>query len=78
MHVYYKHIHANQTLFHRRNSTTMVTVTQAFKSWLKSGANMKISSDAAVLRLTHEGLTNYDSLLDFDTKSIERLPATCK
>lgn len=56
----------------------MVAVTQAFKSWLKSGTNMKLSSDAAVLRLTHEGITNYDSLLDFDTKSIERLPATCK
>ena len=49
----------------------MVAVIQAFKSWLKLGTNMKLSSDAAVLRLTYEGITNYDSLLDFDTKSIE-------
>ena len=56
----------------------MVNVTNAFKSWLKSGTNMKLSSDASVLRITHEGITNYESLLDFDTKSIERLPATCK
>ena len=56
----------------------MVLVTNAFKSWLKSGTNMKLSSDASVLRITHEGITNYESLIDFDTKSIERLPATCK
>jgi uncharacterized protein YjaG (DUF416 family) len=56
----------------------MVVVTNAFKSWLKSSTNMKLSSDASVLRLTHEGITNYDTLIDFDTKSIERLPTTCK
>ena len=35
-------------------------------------------SDAAVLRITHEGITNYDSLLDFDKKIIQILPSTCK
>lgn len=39
---------------------------------------MKLSSDAAVTCLTYEGITNFLSLMDFDTKSIEQLPATCK
>ena len=37
---------------------------------------MKLSSDASVLRLTKEGITNFESLTDFDKKSLERLPAT--
>ena len=53
-------------------------VTASFKSWLKSNTNMKLSSDAAVTRITYEGITTYASLEDFDTKSIERLPAICK
>ncbi len=39
---------------------------------------MKLSSDASVLRLTKEGITNFESLTDFDKKSLERLPATIK
>ena len=39
---------------------------------------MKLSSDAAVLRITHEGITNYESLLDFDKESIQKLPVTCR
>ena len=54
------------------------TTTGAFRSWLKSSPNIKLSSDAAVLRITYEGITNYESLIDFDKKSIERLSATCK
>ena len=53
-------------------------VTASFKSWLKSNTNMKLSSDSAVTRITYEGITTYASLEDFDTKSIERLPAICK
>jgi hypothetical protein len=56
----------------------MVVVSNAFRSWLKSGTNIKLSSDAAVTRITHEGITNYDSLANFDKKSIERLPQICK
>ena len=52
--------------------------TNAFKSWLKANPNMKLSSDAAVTRITYEGITSFTALLDFDKKSIERLPATCK
>ena len=56
----------------------MPVTTQAFKGWLKSSTNMKLSSDASVLRLTHEGITNFDSLSDFDKNSIQLLPQTCK
>ena len=53
-------------------------VTNAFKTWLKGNVNMKLSSDAAVTRVTYEGITNFESLSDFDKTSIEYLPRTCK
>ena len=56
----------------------MVNTTVAFRTWLKSNPNIKLSSDAAVLRLTHEGITNLESLIDFDEKSIKLLPKVCK
>ena len=52
-------------------------VAQAFKDWLKSSTNMALSSNAAVKRLTHEGIINFESLFDFDKKSLESLPTTC-
>ena len=54
------------------------TATNAFRSWLKSGPNMKLSSDAAVTRILYEGITTFDSLNDFDEKSIQDLPGICK
>jgi hypothetical protein len=56
----------------------MPETTQAFKGWLKSSTNIKLSSDASVFRFTHEGITNFVSLSDFDKKSIENLPSVCK
>ena len=56
----------------------MVVVSNAFRNWLKAGTNIKLNSDAAVTRITHEGITNFDSLADFDKKSIKRLPQICK
>lgn len=53
-------------------------VTQAFRAWLKANTGMKLAYDSSVTRLLYEGITNYASLLDFDTKSIQSLPATCK
>ena len=44
--------------------------TQAFNGWLKSSNNMKLSSDALVLCITHEGITSFASLSAFDKKSI--------
>ena len=52
-------------------------VTVAFKAWLKANVNMKLASDAAVLRMTHEGVTDFASLLDFDRDSIEALSKAC-
>ena len=56
----------------------MVTTIAAFRTWLKSAPNMKLSSDASVVRVTHEGITNYDSLKDFDKATIKNLPKVCK
>lgn len=53
-------------------------VTNAFSNWLKTNTNMKLLSDAAVLRITYEGITTFDALRDFDDKSIQGLPAICK
>ena len=53
-------------------------VTAAFRSWIKGSNNIKLSSDSAVTRVTYEGITNFDSLTDFDKTSIEYLPRTCK
>ena len=53
-------------------------VSASFKQYLKSANNIKLSSDAAVNRIIYEGLTNFESLTDFDKKSIESLTATCK
>ena len=53
-------------------------VTVSFKNWLKGNTTMKLSSDAAVHRICKEGITTFDSLTDFDKKSLERLPSVCK
>ena len=53
-------------------------VSIAFRTWLKANTGMKLSYDSSVTRILYEGITNYDSLLDFDTKSIQSLPAVCK
>ena len=54
-----------------------VATTDTFKSWFKANTNMKLASDAAVLRITHEGVTDWTSLVDFDRKSIESLGKAC-
>jgi len=53
-------------------------VTHHFKSWLKSNVNIKLASDAAVLRMTYEGVTDFAALLDFDRDSIEALAKACE
>ena len=56
----------------------MVTTSLTFRSWIKASANMKLSSDTLVLRVTHEGITSYDTLVDFDKAEIKNLPRVCK
>ena len=51
----------------------MPVSTQSFKGWLKSANNMKLSSHASVVRLTHEGITNFASLSGFDKNIIQDL-----
>ena len=50
----------------------MVIATNAFKSWLKASTNIKLSSDASVNRVIHEGIT------DFYKNAIQYLPKVCK
>ena len=56
----------------------MVTTSATFRSWLKAYTNVKLSSDASVLRVTHEGITSYNTLIDFDKADINNLPRVCK
>ena len=56
----------------------MVIVTAAFKSWLKASTNMKLFSDASVNRVIYEGITDFNSLIDFDKDTIQYLPKVGK
>lgn len=53
-------------------------VAQGFRAWLKAGTGMKISFDSSLNRIVYEGITNMESLLDFDKRSIQQLPSVCK
>ena len=56
-----------------------LTTTASFRAWLKGNTGIKLSSDNSVsCRLVAEGINNYEALLDFDKKSLQSLPATCK
>ena len=50
-----------------------IVTNNQFLLWLKIDANMKLYSDASVLRITYEGLTDFQSLMDFYRDSIESL-----
>ena len=39
---------------------------------------MKLRSDASVLRVTHECITSYNTLVGFDKAEIKNLPRVCK
>lgn len=54
------------------------TTTAAFGAWLKENTGIKLSSDNSVSCLVAKGFNNYKALLDFDKKSLQSLPATCK
>jgi hypothetical protein len=55
----------------------MVNTSPAFRAWLKQSTNMKLSTNSTVTRILHEGITDIDSLIDFDKDSIEALPRAC-
>ena len=56
----------------------MVTTSATFRSWIKASTNMKLISNASVIRVTHEGITSYDTLVYFDEAAIKNLPRVCK
>ena len=47
-----------------------IVTNNQFLSWLKSAANIKFSFDASVFRINYEGLTKFQSLMEFDRNSI--------
>ena len=55
----------------------MPTTNATFRNWLKGGNNIKLSTDSAVLRIVHEGITDFNSFLDFDRDSLKALPRAC-
>ena len=60
----------------REKSVPIVTNNQ-YRLWLKIAANMKLSSDAYVLSITYEGLTNFQSFMYSDCNNIESLSKAC-
>lgn len=53
-------------------------VAAGFNNWLKTTTNMKLVSDVSVTRVNYEGITNFESLRDFDDDSIAALPRECR
>jgi len=51
---------------------------QQFRLYLKQSSNIKLSSDVTVLRILYEGITNWDSLADFDESSMKAMAKNCK
>ena len=55
-----------------------LTTTASFKTWLKENTGMKLYPNNSDSCLAVEGINDYEALLDFDKKSLQSLPATCK
>ena len=54
-----------------------IVTNNQYRLWLKSAANMKLYSNESVLRITYEGLTNFQSFMDFDRDSIGSISKDC-
>ena len=50
----------------------------SFQQYLRQSTNIGMTNPTLVRRIAHEGLTSFQSLLDFDKKSIEALQKACK
>ena len=50
----------------------------SFRTWLNSNNTINLSFNVAVICMTYEGITNFASLTNFDKKSIESIPTTCR
>ena len=44
---------------------------------MEIAANMELYSDTSMLRITYEGLTNYQYLINFDRDSIKSISKAC-
>ena len=72
-------IYQERGLYQKGVEISMPILTKnQYLSWLKSAANIKLSSNESVLRITYEGLTNFQSFMDFDRDSIKSLSKFCR
>ena len=55
-----------------------VTTTEAFKEFLKSPQYVKLNTNQAVNRVLCEGITDFDSLCDFDKDTLKSLNKKCQ
>ena len=55
-----------------------IATNNQYRSCTKSAVNMKLSSNASVMRITYEVLTNFQSFMDFDHNSIKSLSKACR
>ena len=49
-----------------------------FKAWLKSGPNIRLSTDEAVNQIITEGIFDFQSLFSYDKKGFQHLPGLCR
>ena len=54
-----------------------IVTNNQYRLWLKITVNMKLSSNASVLSITYEGLTNFQYFIDFNHDSIKSLLKAC-
>ena len=54
-----------------------IVTNNQYRLWLRNAANMKLSPNASVLRITYEGLKNFQSFMGFDHNSIKSLLKSC-
>ena len=66
-----KTLHQLKVYDHIRVDINMPPATNAaFRNWINHKNTIKISSDAAMVCITYEGITKSVSLTDFDKKSV--------
>ena len=56
----------------------MANVSPDFQAWLKSGPNIRLSTNNAVQRIITEGIFDFQSLHSYDKKGFQHLPSLCR
>ena len=71
-------IYQERKIYRKGEKASMAIMTNnQYELWLKSTENMRLLSDASVLSITYEGLTNFQYFMDFNHNSIKSLLIAC-